>query len=271
MSKGKNRRYSTHLSGRRRTNAGDRRLGIVLAFVAGAINAGGFLAVGAYTSHMSGFVSGVADNLILGQLGLAGAAVIYILSFFSGAVTSSLLINWARYRKLQSEFALAIMLEAVLLLLFGLLAANMVFNIYLGTETTIALLCYIMGLQNSVITKASHAVIRTTHMTGVITDIGVEVGRYIFGKTTGVHTRFRAGNFWLLTALLTAFLTGGIIGAFSFSRYGFVSVLPFAGVLALVGIGPVAEDFRRRIWPAKMDAPLETPDKNSQLDSHDPR
>jgi len=41
-------------------------LGAVLCFVAGAINAGGFLAVGLYTSHMSGVVSAMADNAVLG-------------------------------------------------------------------------------------------------------------------------------------------------------------------------------------------------------------
>ena len=43
------------------------RLGLVLTFVAGATNAGGFLAVGSYTSHMTGIVSSVADDLVLGH------------------------------------------------------------------------------------------------------------------------------------------------------------------------------------------------------------
>ena len=56
-----------------RTDEANRRLGRSLAFVAGAANAGGFLAVGQYTSHMSGIVSSMADNMALGELGLAGA------------------------------------------------------------------------------------------------------------------------------------------------------------------------------------------------------
>ncbi|MEM9965121.1 MAG: YoaK family protein [Asticcacaulis sp.] len=246
MARRSNRNYSRHLSGRRRTEAGDRRLGMVLAFVAGAINAGGFLAVGAYTSHMSGFVSGLADHVVLGQFGFAMAAFIYVFSFFCGAVTSSLLINWARFKRLHSEFALAILLEAFLLLLFGLLAANLVFDIYLATETTIALLCYIMGLQNSLITKASHAVIRTTHMTGVITDLGIEVGRFLFSRTAGTQTLWDSRKAGVLAGLLLAFLLGGFIGACSFSRFGFVSVLPFSALLAVVGIGPLLDDLSRQ-------------------------
>ena len=55
------------------TNA---RLGAVLAFVAGAINAGGFLAVGTYTSHMTGIISSVADHLVLGAPLMALAALV---------------------------------------------------------------------------------------------------------------------------------------------------------------------------------------------------
>lgn len=265
------RRYSRHLSGRRRTEAGDRRLGIILAFVAGSVNAGGFLAVGVYTSHMSGLVSGFADSLILGQLKFAFAALIYVFSFFCGAVSSSLLVNWGRYRRLHSEFALAIMLEAFLLLLFGLLAANLVFDIYLAAETTIALLCYIMGLQNSLITKVSHAVIRTTHMTGVITDLGIEVGRFIFGKSMGLDARFHAKKTGLLAGLLLAFLLGGILGAWSFSRFGYVSVLPLAGLLALVALGPVLDDLSRRGRKRPQTPPLETSGENRQLHPHEPK
>jgi len=274
MARRASRNYSRHLSGRRRSEAGDRRLGVILAFVAGAVNAGGFIAVGAYTSHMSGFVSGLADHMVLGRFGLALMAVIYVFSFFSGAVTSSLLINWGRLKRLQSEFALAIMLEAGLLLLFGLMAANPALG--LATETVIALLCYIMGLQNSLITKASHAVIRTTHMTGVITDLGIEVGRYVFGHLTRTRTRFDGRKAAVLGALLLAFLLGGVVGAFGFGHYGFISVLPFSALLALVGIGPVRDDLLRRRRQknrngGKSAAPLETPEENRQLDGHDAR
>ena len=63
------------LAGRDRTQHRNRQLGAVLAFVAGAVNAGGFLAVHRYTSHVTGLVSSVADDLVLGQLGLALAGV----------------------------------------------------------------------------------------------------------------------------------------------------------------------------------------------------
>ena len=62
--------YARSLAGRERTALGNRRLGYTLTFVAGATNAGGFLAVAQYTSHMTGIVSAMADHVALNEYGL---------------------------------------------------------------------------------------------------------------------------------------------------------------------------------------------------------
>ena len=105
------RPHLRRLVGHQRTRRANRQLGLLLAGVAGAINAGGFLAIQRYTSHMTGIVSGVADDLALGQAGLALAGVLLVAVFIGGAVTTTLLINWARRRRLHSEFALSLLLE----------------------------------------------------------------------------------------------------------------------------------------------------------------
>ncbi len=72
-----------------RTPQTNARLGMTLAFVAGAANAGGFLAVGQYTSHMTGVVSAVADDIALGQWMLALAGLCALLTFVAGAMTTA--------------------------------------------------------------------------------------------------------------------------------------------------------------------------------------
>jgi len=91
--------YLRALTGPHRTDISNRRLGRALAFVAGAVNAGGFFAVGQYTSHMSGIVSALADNAVLGDVALVLAGTISLLAFFVGAATSAILINWGRRRR----------------------------------------------------------------------------------------------------------------------------------------------------------------------------
>ena len=142
------------LAARERTRQRNRQLGALLAFMAGAINAGGFLAVQRYTSHMTGVVSSIADDLVLGQGLLVLAGVGSLLAFIAGAAVTAILINWARRRQMQGEYALSLLLEAALLLLFGLLGANLNELIEVFMPTTVLLLCFIMGLQNAIVTKS---------------------------------------------------------------------------------------------------------------------
>src|SRR3989344_1377132 len=101
--------YARYLVGRHRSVHANRQLGWTLAFVAGAINAGGFLAVHQYTSHVTGTVSSLADNLALGHLDLVVDGVVGVLSFLAGAMCCAVMVNFARRRQLSSEFALPLM------------------------------------------------------------------------------------------------------------------------------------------------------------------
>ncbi len=84
------------LTAAQRTPGANRQLAYFLIFVAGAVNAGGFLAVAQYTSHMSGIVSAMADHLVLGSLVLAMQGLAALLAFLCGAATSAWLINFAQ-------------------------------------------------------------------------------------------------------------------------------------------------------------------------------
>ena len=71
-------RLARHLLRHHRTPAANLQLGGMLAWIAGAANASGFLVVHQYTSHMTGMVSSLADALALGQLSLASSTLISI-------------------------------------------------------------------------------------------------------------------------------------------------------------------------------------------------
>lgn len=238
------------LTSRRRTRRANRQLGAVLAFVAGAVNAGGFLAVQRYTSHMTGIVSAVADDLALGSIGLAIAGLILLAAFTAGAATTAVLINWARRRQMRSKFALALLLEAALLLVFGLVGANLAAFAYLLVPATVFLLCFIMGLQNAIVTKISQAEIRTTHMTGVITDLGIELGRLIYWNRTrhrdDIHfVKANRDKLFIHSTILGLFFTGGIVGALAFKAVGFSATIPIALLLVAMASPPIILDLRR--------------------------
>lgn len=232
------------IAARERTQRADKHLGITLAFIAGAVNAGGFLAVGRYTSHMTGIVSAIGDALALHQYAIALYSLLFLCSFIAGAATSSFIVNFARARHYHSEFASALMLEAVLLLLFGLSAGDVLGDVTLSLHFTVVLLCFIMGLQNSLISKISHSVIRTTHVTGTATDIGIELGRRLFRALGHPEIPVHAERLLIPVQLLLAFLVGSITGAFAFTKVGFVTIIPLALLLVALAIAPIWKDVR---------------------------
>ena len=227
-----------------RTPQSNLSLGAVLAFVAGATNAGGFLAVGQYTSHMTGVVSAMADNIVLGQASLVLAGLAGLLSFIVGAMTTAILVNWGLRRRLRSAYALPLLLEAALLLLFGLLGASLGLHTALLVPVTVLLLCFMMGLQNAVISKISHAEIRTTHVTGLVTDLGIELGKLVyFNRLAGVGpvraSRVRMRNQGLLIGL---FVVGGVAGALGFQLAGYITTVPLAVLLLTLALRPLLLD-----------------------------
>ncbi|TMS57809.1 DUF1275 domain-containing protein [Imbroritus primus] len=242
--------YLRRLTGRERTRKANRQLACYLAFIAGAINAGGFLAVQQYTSHMTGIVSSMADALALGQAVLFLAGLGALLCFISGAATCAVLVNWGRRRDLQSEFAFPLMLEAGMLILFGLLGGNLGRYGWLFVPATVMLLCFIMGLQNAIITKLSHAEIRTTHVTGMVTDIGIELGKLFYWnrhRHTTPHVRADREKLRLLLLLVGLFFGGGVAGALGFKHIGFIMTLPLAALLIFMAAVPVFDDMRTRL------------------------
>ena len=121
---------------------------------------------------------------------------------------------------------------------------------------TVLVLCFIMGLQNAVITKISHSEIRTTHITGLLTDLGIELGKlfYINRLTRQPLVEGNRRKIRLHLSLISSFFIGGVMGALGFKHIGFISTLPLAVLLFLLVWRPVLNDARHWIDPQRQDA-----------------
>lgn len=243
--------YVRRLTAAVRTTRDNVHLGVGLAFVAGATNAGAFLAVRQYTSHMTGIVSAMADAVVLGQREIFITSVGALLAFTLGAATTAIMVNAARRRQLTSVYALPLLLEAALLLVFGIVGARLNDIHTHVVSATVGLLCYMMGLQNAVITKISRADIRTTHVTGIVTDIGIELGKlaYVNQRDTPSDERIVADRdrLMVLAYLLFAFFAGGVVGALGFHSIGYASTVPLALLLVALAVVPVVDDLRTQL------------------------
>jgi len=241
--------YLRRLTSPQRSEQSNRHLARYLAFVAGAENAGSFLAIGHYTSHMSGTVAAMSDDLALGETHAVLVGLVAVVSFILGSLFTTLLIRWGRARRLHSEYALPLLAEAFLFCAFS--ATVLIFHKE-KIIVTLALMAFTMGLQNAMITKISGSVIRTTHVTGIVTDIGIALGRMLTPRAAGspvdlAHERMTLS---LLGSLVLLFFLGGVLGAFSYRQVGFVFVIPLAVTLLLIAAVPVIDDLRGLRQPA---------------------
>jgi uncharacterized membrane protein YoaK (UPF0700 family) len=232
--------YLAELTSPQRSPRANLHLGVGLALIAGALNAGGFLAIGQYTSHMTGMVSSASDHLALGQLTLAIGALLAVLAFLLGAASTALLVNFSRRHRPAWAYVPTLLLEAALLLVFGLVGSLLLPHEIERVSLTALLLSYVMGLQNALVTKISNAEIRTTHVTGLLTDLGLELGKLVYWNRShsGTAPKVEANRRKLKihASLVLAFFIGGLGGALGFKHAGFISTVPLALALVVLAV-----------------------------------
>ncbi|MEJ1975183.1 MAG: YoaK family protein [Acetobacteraceae bacterium] len=109
-------------------------------------------------------------------------------------------------------------------------------------------LSFLMGLQNAVVTRISGARIRNAHVTGMVTDIGIELGNIAdIALQRGSPAQAAANRKKLALHVQTvlSFLGGGIVGAFAYERFGALALFGAAGLLAALALPAIASRHAR--------------------------
>lgn len=218
-------------------------LAVALPAVAGAVNASGFLAVGAYTSHVTGHVARMGDALAEGRYGLAITSLSLVGAFLAGAVVASALVERAK-KQWRALYAVPLLLEASLLAAFALWVGDA----RTSALVTVALLCAAMGLQNALVTRLSGAVVRTTHLTGLVTDIGIELVHGARGVATAdEHDRARIARrrLRLHGLVLASFVAGTITAPQLFARFGQRAMVAPCGALVALALFDLVRGIHR--------------------------
>lgn len=217
--------------GEDRTSNIDLVLAGLLSSMAGALNAVGFLIAGSFTANMTGNISASADHFANGEFLIAASFLGLLVAFICGASMAALAIQIGERKRIRSIYALAIAVEAVILLLVGTALATASANTH---ETfLVIILSFVMGLQNAVTTMISRARVRTTHVSGMATDIGIELAALVAGKAS----RDVAVPKLTLHSLTPAcFAIGGIGGALLYQFFGSWLFVIAAFVLLLIAV-----------------------------------
>ncbi|GJD33667.1 YoaK family protein [Methylobacterium aerolatum] len=226
--------------GAARTGRTDERLAWTFAAIAGALNAAGFYAFGAYSANMTGNVSSLADHLGLGEARMALYGLLLVAAFMSGAAMATLLVAVGRWQGLRGVYAYAVLVEALLLTALGCAAP------WLAEGTREAVLSlglgFVLGLQNATVTQITNARVRTTHVTGTMTDIGIGLVQCLARHPGADRARLRLH---LVTA--AAFLAGGIAGVVAFKAIGTALLIVTGGLLAALALPGISSARRLQL------------------------
>ena len=220
--------------GDQRTVRVDVGLAAILAGVAGAINTAGFVAVGYYSANMTGNVSFLSEYLATSNWVVAGTFGLIVLAFIAGALASGMMINAGRRREIRAIYALSVTAEGAVLLVMGMIA--LLFPAFSQSPTLILGMSFAMGLQNAAATRISNARVRTTHISGMATDMGLELSAIVDalrGKLSQDELRSNGAKLALHSSTIIAFLAGGVLGVLFYTSAG-GAMLIGAGLLLIV-------------------------------------
>lgn len=187
-------------------------------------------------SHVTGVVTNFGLSVGKGELKSALSLLIVPIFFLGGSVLSGYLVDLRLHMNKRPKYYLTFGFIFFLLLLVYILGVSGFFGPF-GKDTgdwreflLLSLLCLICGIQNGTITIVSKSVIRTTHLTGLTTDLGLGIVRF-FNRDLlkGVVKNEGRANFIRL-GIICSFALGALIGGLSFQAWSYQAFLLPTGI-----------------------------------------
>lgn len=213
--------------GKTRTNQHNLALASLLSLVAGLVNVVGFMAVAKLTTNVTGHFAFFVDEVFKFHWKEAVHIALYIFFFFLGAFVSTTLVEFTYRFRQNMIYIVPTYLEAFILLFVGIFGG---FFINHNSDVVAFLLLFAMGLQNALVTNISHSVVRTTHLTGLFTDMGIESSQLFFYKSKKDQKRLRKSIKLRLT-IICFFFCGGVIAGLLYPFFGIRTLLLGTAIL----------------------------------------
>lgn len=193
----------------------------VLAFSAGCVNSTtlvGFTHLSA--SHVTGNVTLFANAIVTGDWAFLGFVCLTLLAFLMGSVMSGYVVGGRSFR-VGRRYEVALVIEGLLLTLAFLLLYR---GLFWG-QLFAAMAC---GLQNAMVATYSGAIIRTTHLTGLTSDMGSAIGNFLAGRP------IKKSVLLFQVVLWYAFCLGCVVGAVLFVKVGYLGLMLPIFVIAIL-------------------------------------
>jgi len=203
----------------------------IMAFQSGVINAGGFLACHRFVTHTTGFAThfgvDIASTSLMNALGMLSVPLFFLV----GAMLAAFLVDRKKLKAEAPYYSFVFIIISSLLFFVAFAGIRGFFGVF-GTELQIfkdyfllAALSMASGLQNATINPPNGTSIRTTHLTGLTTDLGVGVVRLFSGSLLGDQRKKEILYNWIRVGIIGFFIFGSALGAYLFIKYRYYGFL----------------------------------------------
>ena len=217
--------------GNNRTFRHNFRLAAFLSFTAGLVNICGVLALGVLTTNITGHFAYFAEGVLKKDDLFGVYFLLYIIAFLAGSFVSSFLTEYLIVKNSKAPHTLSMFLEILILLILGLYG-NYFINHGFDKRLLASFLLFAMGVQNSLVSKISNSTVRTTHLTGLFTDLGIELSQLFFFKEQSQRQKL-LHSINLRLGIVAFFFSGCVSGGFLFVAIKFKTLLVAAFILIL--------------------------------------
>jgi len=214
---------------------------MVMGFAGGAVNAGGFMACKRFVTHVTGFGTSFGMEAAQSHYLSAVDMLIVPICYLMGAMFGAFFTDAAISRGARPRFRLVTGVAAGLLVATALCGH---FDVYGRFGSTFAmeddyllvvLLCLASGMQNVAGTAASRGLLRSTHLTGPTTDLGLGLVRAFFGARSPAARARERYHSCLRFGSILSFIAGAFVGAVSFIQVQYLGFLLPAALVVIAG------------------------------------
>lgn len=195
------------------------KLGSLTAFSAGMVNIASLLIFFAFTSNVTGHYAILAAEIVKGNFYQIAVVFAWIFLFFFGSFVSNIIVINFNQRNAYFAHSTPIVLEIICLLIVGVYGDYFYKETLTETEILLALMMFAMGLQNGLTASISNFAVKTTHLTGTTTDLGILFS--MFTKKQYRSNKELTGKAKLLLSIAAAYLAGAIFAGMAYFHMEF--------------------------------------------------
>lgn len=191
----------------------------------------GFLSVQRLTTNVTGHFAFFVDEVFKFNFWEGFIFFLYIFFFFLGSFISNIIVEIVTKVNDKLIYIIPIIIESIILFSIAIFGQSLVDK---NPNLLAFYLLFAMGMQNSLVTTISNATVRTTHLTGLFTDLGIELSQLFFYTKNEQKVKLYSSIKLRLT-IISFFFLGGLLGGIFYTTLK-LYILAIAGILLIIGI-----------------------------------